>query len=54
MAIKKKVVVDMRYRRIAGMNRNIFYLALDGSAEGKSVLDASAPASPPAEGGAKA
>ena len=51
MAIKKKVVVDMRYRRIAGMNRNIFYLALDGAPEGKSVLDAATPAS---EGGAKA
>lgn len=32
MAIKKKVIVDMRYRRVAGMNRNIFYLSLDESA----------------------
>ncbi len=32
MAIKKKVIVDMRYRRVAGMNRNIFYLSLDEDA----------------------
>ena len=47
MAIKKRLAIDMRYRRVAGMNRNIFYLALDGSGDAaRPTLEAA-----PADGG---